>query len=165
VANSTLRGCRLLGAGRGWNSAIRVISHFLKLLNGLETDNVKSSLIGKHGQAAILWSLLGLAGGMNSALADHQMIDPSVDSCVGRVCKIEGLVVDVLNFRKNVVLVIGDSYPGKRLKAIIDADSVPQFHNVKTFEGQKVRVTGLVKLSKGNPEMSLIHPSQLVSAE
>jgi len=74
-------------------------------------------------------------------------------------------VTDVFVAKNKIVLAFGKPYPNQTFTAVIDADSGLQFHSIQNYEGHKARVTGLVQLFHGHPEATLIHPSQLASAQ
>lgn len=108
--------------------------------------------------------LLATCGG--AAWAGEEVADSNAASCVGRVCRVEGVVANISISKNNkIVLAFGKPYPKQSFSAVIDANSSSQFQDIQAYEGRKARVTGLVTLNKGHPEAALIHPSQLSSLQ
>jgi hypothetical protein len=98
--------------------------------------------------------------------AGESVADLNAASCVGQVCRVEGMVAGVSVKKNNqIVLAFGRPYPNQTFTAVIDDDSGMQLRDVQNLAGQLARVTGLVKMHKGRPEAVLTHPSQLASAQ
>ena len=92
--------------------------------------------------------------------------DEYVESCVGRVCRIEGVVADIHTLKnQDTVLDFGHPAPHQTFTAIIAADAAAQFQYLHGYKGQRVRVTGLIKMHTGHPVTALDHPSQLAFLE
>ncbi len=92
--------------------------------------------------------------------------DENVESCVGRVCRIEGVLADIHTLKnKDTVLDFGHPAPHQTFTAVIAADAASQFQFVQGYKGQRVRVTGLIKMRTGQLFTALDHPSQLASLE
>ncbi len=100
------------------------------------------------------------------AAANWEVDVSDAASCIGRVCTVEGLVAGVVTSRDHhTVIKLTSPTSKKAFSAVIMADTGSQFHDLETYQGRKVRITGLVKMHKGSPEATLSHPSQLASAE
>jgi hypothetical protein len=126
----------------------------------MHTANLIANRVARLSMTALLMASPQFA----QALGEIDVSEAS--SCVGRVCTIEGLVVHVVTTKdQNTVIQLAGSSPSQVFSAVILADACPQFHALENFEGQKVRITGLVKMHGSAPEAVLVHPSQLLSAE
>lgn len=92
-----------------------------------------------------------------------EVTDLDAANCVGQVCRVEGLVTNVSISNNTIVLAFGKPVPDQTFTAVIDANAGLHFDDVQTYVGQYARVTGLVKMNNGRPEVVLSHPSQLAS--
>lgn len=87
-------------------------------------------------------------------------------SCIGRVCTVEGRVANVVTAKdKSTVIKLDAPSPSQTFSAVMLAPVSTQFHALENYAGQRVRITGLIKMHKGAPEAVIVHPSQLTPAE
>lgn len=115
----------------------------------------------------VLLSFLGLLMiSAQVAWGFDAIADEYVESCEGRVCRIEGVVADIHTLKnKDTVLDFGHPAPHQTFTAVIAADAASQFQYVRGYKGQRVRVTGLFKMRTGHLVTALDHHSQLASLE
>jgi hypothetical protein len=110
---------------------------------------------------ALICLVLGYA---QAAWSRDVVIDREAASCAGRVCRIEGRVAKVVTAKDHTtVLSLGNDSRKPTFIALIPANSSAQFGQVQAFKGQRVLVTGLIKMHLGHPETTLDYPTQLVS--
>lgn len=123
-----------------------------------------AKLIAKHAASLNLAVLLMTAP--QFAQAYGEIAASEAASCVGRVCTVEGRVANVITAKdKSTIIKLDGPTPSQVFSAVLLADASTQFHALENYEGQRVRITGLIKMNKGAPEAVLVHPSQLASVE
>jgi len=84
---------------------------------------------------------------------------------IGEYLTVEGLIASVYTSGKgNTFLNFGAPYANQTFTAVVFSSASSRFMGLHNWEGRRVRVTGLVKLYKGRPEIILERPTQLVSA-
>lgn len=83
-------------------------------------------------------------------------------SHVGNSVIVRGIVDEVhTSNRGNVFLNMGGHYPNQAFTGFIRAGDVGQFHNIQSYQGKTVNISGTIKLYKGKPEIELRSASQL----
>lgn len=81
---------------------------------------------------------------------------------VGEAVTVEGYVAAVFTSRtQTTFLNFGRAYPNQTFTAVIFRSAASRFPNPRQWEGQRVRVTGQVRLYQGRPEIILEQPSQI----
>ena len=90
--------------------------------------------------------------------------DTAAGSVVGQTLTVEGTVAGVTVLRtRTTFLNFGAPYPNQTFTAVIFRSAASGFPNPQQWEGRHVRVTGLVKLYRGRPEIVLNESSQIAS--
>ena len=114
---------------------------------------------------ALLAGVLSLSIALPAWAAGNLSVAEAAN-CVGRVCCIEGTVAKVATTWDNAtVLNIGQPGQNQSFTVVIASDAGLQFRDIQVYHGQKVRITGLVKMHQGHLQAVLVHPSQLALAD
>jgi DNA/RNA endonuclease YhcR with UshA esterase domain len=119
---------------------------------------VRSRLrLGWRGLAALLLATAATA-------SEAPTVTPSeAASHVGHEVVVEGLISDVgYSARSDTTFLnMGRKYPNHAFTAVIFRSAKTLFPEVRSWEGRKVRIRGLVKLYRGKPEIVLERPEQV----
>ncbi|MES1195693.1 MAG: nucleotide-binding protein [Steroidobacter sp.] len=97
------------------------------------------------------------------APADSSTIMPAqAADHVGEYVTVVGRVASVYTSNKgNTFLNFGAAYPNQIFSGVIFVDYADRFRNVHGFEGHAIRISGVIKLYQGRPEIILERSSQL----
>ena len=91
--------------------------------------------------------------------------DSAAASHVGQTVTVEGLVATVhVAPSGTIFLNFGRPYPSQTFTAVIFRSAAERFPNPRQWEGHRVRVTGEVRLYRGQPEIVLTAANQLQAA-
>ena|SRR2546427_6012255 len=115
----------------------------------------------------LLRSAVGIASLAAAAAASAQqrvVPDSAAAAYVGQTVGVEGSVASVHVSRSGTIFLnFGAAYPNQTFAAVIFRSAASRFPNPQQWEGRHVRVTGLVKLYRGRPEIVLNESSQIAS--
>ena len=109
-------------------------------------------------------SMLALAALLAPPATAQTVVRPEAASAyVGRAVLTEGTVVGVGFSRRSSTTFLNfcAPYPDQCLTAVIFRSAQPFFPDAQAWEGQRVRVSGTVKLYRGKPEIILETPRQI----
>lgn len=97
------------------------------------------------------------------AVADSSVITPAQTALhIGEQVTVKGRVVVVYTAPGGeTYLNFGAEYPNQVFSVVVPADHADQFPKVHDLEGRVVRVSGVVKLHKGKPEIVVEQAKQL----
>jgi DNA/RNA endonuclease YhcR with UshA esterase domain len=100
-----------------------------------------------------------------TSIAGKIVSDKEAKDHIGEYLTVGGVIANVHTSGKgNTFLNFGAPYPNQTFTAVVFSSASSRFANLHNWEGRRGRVTGMVKLYKGKPEIILERPSQLVSA-
>ncbi len=120
------------------------------------------------GRAAWRFILLaGLLAGLPPAAGHAQRVirDTEAAAHVGQTATVEGVVANVFTSRAgNTFLNFGRPYPRQSFTAVVFRSAADRFPDLHPLEGKRVRVTGVITLYRGRPEIILERPDQLKAA-
>jgi hypothetical protein len=109
-------------------------------------------------------ALMLCIGTQQRVMADEPAVIAATDAAahVGQTATVQGLVASVYVSQKgNAFLNFGAAYPNEVFSGVIFSSSAAQFGDLTRYQGKQVRVTGLIKLYKGKPEIILESPDHL----
>lgn len=110
-------------------------------------------------------ALLVLASAMPSSVAHAQKTVSAQEASrhVGETVTVTGIVGDVGHSqRSNTTFVnFGEPFPNHSFTAVIFASAASLFPDVDSWKGKTLRVTGVVKVYRGKPEIILNSPAQV----
>ena len=95
---------------------------------------------------------------------DVQTVSPSeAANHIGQEVVVEGVISDVgHSARSDTTFVnMGGKYPNHNFTAVILRSAKPLFPEVRSWEGEKVRIRGVVKIYRGKPEIVLEKAEQV----
>jgi len=106
---------------------------------------------------------IGLIGGLLIAAISVPASSVKVNGNVGETATVEGVVSEVhVAARSGVTFIdLGGRYPDNSFTAVIWPEDTGKFPNVGALYGQKIRITGLLKLYQGKQEIILKDADQL----
>lgn len=91
-----------------------------------------------------------------------QITPEQAKSHIGERVTVSGVVAQVSASRKgHTYLNFGAAYPNQVFAAVVFASDASQFPDLRSLNGKRVAVTGLVKLYRGKPEIVLTDPADL----
>ena len=98
--------------------------------------------------------------------ADELLIDPGDGlNHIGERVSVSGLVVAVfVSKRGNVFLNFGDKYPNQTFTGWVPAGMpLASDPSLKLLQGKTVKITGVIELYRGKPEIRITSKDQIVS--
>jgi hypothetical protein len=110
--------------------------------------------------ALLLFSIVTL----EPAFADQPSTIADTDAAahVGQTVTVEGLVAVVYKSPKGgYFLDFENAYPSEVFSGVVFAPSAAQFGDLTSYRGERVQITGQIRLYKGKPEIILETPDQL----
>ncbi len=97
--------------------------------------------------------------------AQDTVLDSAASRFVGTTVTVEGFVASVHTSRAgNTFLNFGAPYPNQTFTAVVFRSSASRFRDLAQWQGRRARVTGLVQMYQGEPEIVLTDPSALKQA-
>lgn len=98
--------------------------------------------------------------------ADEPLIDPTdAPTHVGQNVTVSGLVVAVsVSKRGNAFINFGDKYPNQTFTGWIPAGTpLARDSSLQLLQGKTVKITGVIELYRGKPEIKITSRDQIVS--